>query len=195
MGVSHRPAGSSPLRRLVLGFALIMVLSLAVAASTGGDLRVRTQPAERVQARDHAPTVDHEAQLARAQAAVQYGQIIEVGGYVVARARADLVAYLASIPPPVAVESTMEPAHPVAAPATGAVGACGGATNGADQFIMRESGGDPNALNPSGAWGCYQIMPGTWAGAGCDDLGPYGSASPAAQAQCASRLPDSAWAL
>lgn len=72
-------------------------------------------------------------------------------------------------------------------------GACGGATNGADAYIGRESGGNPNAYNPSGAWGCYQIMPGTWASS-CSDVGSYGSASPSQQAQCASRLPQSSWA-
>jgi hypothetical protein len=72
-------------------------------------------------------------------------------------------------------------------------GACGGATNGADRFIGAESGGNPNARNPSGAWGCYQIMPGTWRSS-CSDLGQHGSASTQAQAQCASRLPSSSWA-
>jgi soluble lytic murein transglycosylase-like protein len=72
-------------------------------------------------------------------------------------------------------------------------GACGGATNGADRFIGAESGGNPNARNPSGAWGCYQIMPGTWRGS-CSDLGQHGSAGTDAQAQCASRLPSSSWA-
>jgi hypothetical protein len=72
-------------------------------------------------------------------------------------------------------------------------GACGGATNGADRFIGAESGGNPNARNPSGAWGCYQIMPGTWQSS-CSDLGQHGSASTDAQAQCASRLPSSSWA-
>src|SRR5918994_3893221 len=72
-------------------------------------------------------------------------------------------------------------------------GACGGATNGADRFIGAESGGDPNARNSSGAWGCYQIMPGTWSSS-CSDLGQHGSASTDAQAQCASRLPSSSWA-
>jgi soluble lytic murein transglycosylase-like protein len=72
-------------------------------------------------------------------------------------------------------------------------GACGGATNGADRFIGAESGGNPNARNSSGAWGCYQIMPGTWRGS-CSDLGQHGSASTEAQAQCASRLPSSSWA-
>lgn len=71
-------------------------------------------------------------------------------------------------------------------------GGCGGATNGADQFIARESGGNPQVFNPSGAYGCYQIMPGTWASS-CSDLDSYGNASPAVQAECASRLPLSAW--
>jgi soluble lytic murein transglycosylase-like protein len=72
-------------------------------------------------------------------------------------------------------------------------GSCGGATNGADRFIGAESGGNPNARNASGAWGCYQIMPGTWRSS-CSDLGQHGSASTDAQAQCASRLPSSSWA-
>ena len=72
-------------------------------------------------------------------------------------------------------------------------GACGGATNGADRFIGAESGGNPNARNSSGAWGCYQIMPGTWRSS-CSDLGQHGSAGTDAQAQCASRLPSSSWA-
>jgi hypothetical protein len=71
-------------------------------------------------------------------------------------------------------------------------GACGGASNGADRFIGRESGGNPNARNSSGAWGCYQIMPGTWSSS-CSDLGQHGSASTEAQAACASRLPSSSW--
>jgi hypothetical protein len=75
----------------------------------------------------------------------------------------------------------------------GSTGACGGATNGADQYIGRESGGDPGAVNQgSGAYGCYQIMPGTW-GASCSDLGPQSGSSASTQAQCASRLPSSAW--
>jgi soluble lytic murein transglycosylase-like protein len=71
-------------------------------------------------------------------------------------------------------------------------GSCGGATNGADRFIGAESGGNPNARNSSGAWGCYQIMPGTWSSS-CSDLGQHGSASTEAQAACASRLPSSSW--
>lgn len=78
-------------------------------------------------------------------------------------------------------------------PAGNVGGGCGGATNGADRYIGRESGGNPNARNPSGAWGCYQIMPGTWSSS-CSDLGSHGSASTSAQAQCASRLPQNAWA-
>ncbi len=95
-----------------------------------------------------------------------------------------------------AAEAAQEAARgstPVTAPQT-VSGPCGGATNGADQYIARESGGDPSALNPSGAFGCYQIMPGTWASS-CSDLGELESASPSAQSACASRLPLSAWSL
>jgi len=114
-------------------------------------------------------------------------------------AAVDTSAYLADLGSQIASQAAeaaqrAAQATPVTTPQT-VSGPCGGATNGADQFIARESGGDPNAYNPSGAYGCYQIMPGTWAGAGCDELGAYGSASPAAQSACASRLPLSAWAL
>lgn len=77
----------------------------------------------------------------------------------------------------------------------GATGECGGATNGADAFIARESGGSSTVWNAQGssAWGCYQIIDSTWASS-CSDLGTHGQASAAAQAECASRLPLSAWA-
>lgn len=117
----------------------------------------------------------------------------EIGAYVAAVRQAELDAFLASLappPPPVTVTP------PTVAGGAVTTGECGGATNGADQFIQRESGGNPGIYNQggSGAWGCYQIMPGTWA-ASCSDLGVHGQASPAAQAACASRLPLSAWAL
>jgi hypothetical protein len=77
---------------------------------------------------------------------------------------------------------------------SGGTGECGGATNGADQYIQRESHGQADVWNTqgSGAWGCYQIMPFVWQ-ANCTDLGTHGQASASAQAQCASRLPISAW--
>src|SRR5215211_588133 len=71
-------------------------------------------------------------------------------------------------------------------------GACGGATNGADSYIGRESGGNPNARNPSGAWGCYQIMPGTWSSS-CSDLGQHVSAGTEAHAHYTSPLPEGLW--
>lgn len=102
------------------------------------------------------------------------------------------------------VQAAYQAAHSVVAPRSavsysptpngGATGACGGATNGADQFIARESHGQADVWNTqgSGAWGCYQIMPATWASS-CSDLGAHGSAPASAQAECASRLPLSAW--
>jgi hypothetical protein len=81
--------------------------------------------------------------------------------------------------------------NPTAAPRATSTGACGGA-GANDQFIGRESGGNPNAQNPSGAYGCYQILPSTWAGS-CSDLGAEIGSSASTQAQCASRLSSSNW--
>lgn len=103
--------------------------------------------------------------------------------------------YLASLPPPV-----VEAPAPVVeqTPSASGSGACGGATNGADQYIGRETHGSVDPVNQanltgSGAWGCYQIMPDTWASS-CGDLGSLVGSDGATQAQCASRLPLSAWA-
>lgn len=76
----------------------------------------------------------------------------------------------------------------------GPVGECGGSEGGRDAYIARESGGDPNVWNTtgSGAWGCWQIIPGTW-NSSCSDIGVHGQATVEQQAACASRLPHSAW--
>lgn len=127
------------------------------------------------------------------QEVADYIVAVQAAEYAAAQAR--LAAYLDAIRPPPPPVQTTRPNPTNLAPQGQVQGVCGGATNGADQFIMRESGGNPNALNPSGAWGCYQIMPGTWHGAGCDELGAYGSADASTQAACASRLGLSAWNL
>ena len=51
-----------------------------------------------------------------------------------------------------------------------------------EYIVQCESGGDYNAVNPSGAYGAYQIMPGTAAGYGCDLSTPEG------QDQCAAEI-------
>jgi hypothetical protein len=53
-----------------------------------------------------------------------------------------------------------------------------------DYIVTRESGGDPYALNPSGAWGCFQIMPEWWNGA-CSG---FDKMTVAGQKQCAAIL-------
>lgn len=73
------------------------------------------------------------------------------------------------------------------APAGGSVSGDCYASDLPDYIVSRESGGDPNARNPSGAWGCAQFMPGTW-NSSCGDLGAHGSASVAAQNECANRV-------
>jgi hypothetical protein len=162
--------------------------------------------------------VQKAAEYVQAVQVSEYIQGIQIGEYIQAVQLQEIVAFVESV---IAEENARAVAEAQAAadraaaaqaaasrqvtrsapaPATssggggGVSGACGGATNGADGFIARESGGNPNVYNAqgSGAWGCYQIMPQTWAGS-CSDLGSHGSASVEAQAACASRLPLSSW--
>lgn len=49
-------------------------------------------------------------------------------------------------------------------------------------IVECESGGDYTAQNPSGAYGAYQIMPGTSSAYGCD------MSTPAGQDECAARI-------
>jgi hypothetical protein len=51
-----------------------------------------------------------------------------------------------------------------------------------EYIVMCESGGNYNASNPSGAYGAYQIMPGTAQAYGCD------LSTPAGQDRCAARI-------
>lgn len=79
---------------------------------------------------------------------------------------------------------------------SGASGDCYSGTPVPPWIIDRESGGDPNAVNPSsGAYGCYQLMPMHYNGGVCSDLGR----DLAGQKACAQRLYDRAglapWAL
>lgn len=180
------------MRRALTAFTLILLLSVAIAASRGGDLsRKVASPAAAstgvlVTKRGASPALE----VAEAFAAyVTASDAARVGDYLTGR----IAGWVASRPPPPPTPAPYTQNPSVQYPAV--QGACGGATNGADQFIQRESGGDPSALNPSGAWGCYQLMPEHFAPGGtCDDM-PYGSATPAQQAECASRLPLSAWNL
>ena len=50
-------------------------------------------------------------------------------------------------------------------------------------IVTRESGGNPTAMNPSGAYGCFQIMPYVWS-ANCSDL----DRGVGGQIECANRI-------
>jgi hypothetical protein len=180
----------------------IVLVACFLGAITWAALRTAEPPHEqpRGRPRTHEITEPNLADLPATEAlmtylsAVREQQIADVGAYIAAVQEAELAAYLEAITPP-------PPPVIYTAPQPSVAGACGGATNGADQFIQRESGGQPYIANGGGtaaspfdagrAFGCYQIIPSTWAAA-CSDITTY---DPASQARCASRLPLSAWAL
>jgi hypothetical protein len=68
---------------------------------------------------------------------------------------------------------------------TGSVGDCTGFAI-PDHIIVRESGGNPWAVNSaSGAFGCGQVMPMHWNGGGCSDLDQW---TIDGQRECVDRL-------
>ena len=75
-------------------------------------------------------------------------------------------------------------------PPDGSGGSCYGGTPLSDTLVRNESGGRADALGPSTssgqAWGCFQIMAGTWRGHGC--AGSWGSASVEEQKACATTI-------
>ena len=73
----------------------------------------------------------------------------------------------------------VEYSEPPAAPTTSSYS--GGGYAIPDYIVQCESGGDYSAQNPSGAYGAYQIMPGTAAAYGCDLSTPAGQDSCAAE--------------
>jgi hypothetical protein len=133
-----------------------------------------------------SPVVDTAAGLPAvltAQAAVQLAQLHD---YVTAVAFADYVhgiemGHVVDYANALAASEQQARAQEYATARAGAPVAPRGAVSGGgscyggpipDYIVSRESGGNPNALNPSGAWGCYQIMPEWWSGA-CSSLDKY----------------------
>lgn len=93
-------------------------------------------------------------------------------------------------PPPPSATTTKAPAPPSGGGGSSVGGSCGSGWAMGDGTMQHESNGNPNALGPSTssgrAWGCAQIMQGTWSGAGC--AGTWGSASVDQQKACAAKV-------
>jgi type II secretory pathway pseudopilin PulG len=122
----------------------------------------------------------------------QYGLVV----YLAATNDANLTTYVNAVEQADAEaalqNSQAQPTQQYSAPSSG--GASGDCFDGSPipaWIVNRESGGDPNAVNPSsGAYGCYQELPGHFnAGAVCGGLSMY---SVADQKTCAQRLIDAA---
>lgn len=180
-------------RTLIVTAIILTLLPTAAAARNGGSSRHYPDPTVGL-ARAYA--VQTYAETMKYQAIVDYVQARAVAEYVTAveaAKAAERAAYQAELARRRATyrPAPRTPARQAPSPSSG--GSCGGATNGADAYIQRESGGSPTVANPSGAYGCYQIMPSTWASS-CSDLGGEIGSAPSTQAACASRLPLNAWA-
>lgn len=67
--------------------------------------------------------------------------------------------------------TTRASSAPRSSPGT-TVGACTGFAI-PDYIIQRESGGNPSAYNPSGAYGCAQTLLSHYSGGSCSGLDPY----------------------
>jgi hypothetical protein len=82
-----------------------------------------------------------------------------------------------------ATRAVKAPVH-VKAPGGSTVGQCSGFAI-PDYIIQRESGGNPSAYNPSGAYGCAQTLLTHYSGGSCRGLDPY---TVEGQRECVNRL-------
>jgi hypothetical protein len=175
------------MRKHLLATAMVAVLIV---------LGIFLFPTSSSRAQSHSPrntaVVHDPASVQPVAATIAAGSILANYLTAIQESEQAFLAFLSSHPlPPPPVQVTPE------IPVASGSGACGGATNGADQYISRETNGSSDPVNQenldgSGAWGCYQIMPGTWASS-CDDLGPEIGSDGGTQAKCASRLSLSNW--
>lgn len=99
------------MRRLVLPFALVMLFTVAVAASRGGDSS-RMAPAITVAPLHVSQAIDPTPDLVAYLASVERQA---VGDYLAAVAQAELATFLASIPPP----APIQPQYQAPAPRSG----------------------------------------------------------------------------
>lgn len=174
------------MRRLIVAFTAVVLLSLAVAATAGSGDASRppkivgfssaSRPAIEKGAAEAGATVARAAAyvgVLRVEEAVAEIQR-RIGEYAAAVAQAEFTAALARAA--AFVRSQYRPPAPVSrsAPSVGStVGSCTGFVI-PDYIIQRESGGNPSAYNPSGAYGCAQTLLSHYgAGGPCGGLDPY----------------------
>lgn len=180
--------------RVVLGVVLLALLAgfIHVVQPEAAATQTPHADAKRVGVVASVPTspvveilalAELEAEVPRVIAYIEAVTRDEVGRFIVAVQEAEAAAARA------AAEAEAQRQRDAIRPASPAVpsgvfhgsGSCYGGPI-PDYIVTRESGGDPMAQNPSGAFGCYQIMPEWWSGA-CSGLDRY---TIDGQKQCAS---------
>jgi hypothetical protein len=178
------------MKKIILGVSVFLVISIGLMlfAMPGSSKQsppssVRTERAHTVQ--ESPPSLEAGfsasiADLGEYLEATRQAQITQyqVVSYVVAVQNAEAETARQQQAAVQAYATAMQQARGsqsnIAAAPTGNVSGGGSCYGGPipDYIVTRESGGNPNAQNPSGAWGCYQIMPEWWSGA-CSHLDKY----------------------
>ncbi len=173
------PAGRArfwPLAVSVLAIGLVAtVASVASASAIGESVRTTAVVAAATKTPEARPA-KAVAQAPKTTAFAELGDITLVSAATASTAASKLDITPPPPPPPVTTTTTTAPPAPAPAPAPvpsagPATGRCGGDLPPC-YVMMRESGGNPTAKNPSStASGKWQFLDSTWAG-----YGGYGSA-------------------
>jgi len=104
----------------------------------------------------------------------------------VAELQASIGSYLGEVERAEREQAARRAARPVPVPSARPTGTGSGSCYDGPipaYIVTRESGGNPTAMNPSGAYGCFQIMPYVWS-ANCADL----DRGVGGQIECANRI-------
>jgi hypothetical protein len=172
------------LRVLRVALPLVLLLALTVPARAAeSPSTASSSPILLAIPDDGAPyrLAFYLAEISAGVAFVQSVQAAEIAAFVLMVEQAELAAYQAELArQQAAVRRYTAPSS------SGGGGDCYG-SDIPDYIVDRESGGSASARNPSGAWGCFQFMGGTW-NANCSDLGAHGSAPASAQVECMNRV-------
>lgn len=161
--------------RVFIGAIVLAILSLGAVSAGGSSTNPKrgeaTKPPE-VQVRSAvvavSPMIDFEEQAAIELENFYKDEQRKINEYLAWQHDQDVQAWIAAhTPPPPPPKPSGAGYHPGST-----VGECTGFAI-PDYIIQRESGGNPSAYNPSGAYGCAQTLLSHYSNGSCRGLDPY----------------------